>query len=216
MKEIFPGVWKSGKELFTKNLVPGKKVYGEKLVVLNKQEFREWIPQRSKLAAALLNGLNNMAIKHGTKVLYLGASTGTTPSHVNDIIGNEGILYAIEFSERPFRNLIDLAKNRKNIVPLLSDARKPEEYYWVEECDVLYVDIAQPDQTQIAIRNFDEFIVHGFMLLAIKSQSIDVVKEPLEVYEQEKKKLEKAGFDVIEVIDLEPYEEKHSFIVAKK
>ncbi len=216
MKEIFPGIFKSGRDLFTKNLIPGKKVYGEKLVLHGKQEYREWVPQRSKLAAAILHGLKQMPIKQGTKVLYLGASTGTTPSHVSDIVGLEGVVYALEFSERPFRNLINLSKERKNIVPLLADARKTEDYYWVEECDVLYADLAQPDMTEIAIRNFDEFVVSGFLMLAIKSQSIDVVKEPTVIYEQEKNKLEKAGFNVLELIDLEPYEEKHAFVVARK
>lgn len=216
MKEIFPGVFRSGKELFTVNLVPGKRVYGERLTLHNKIEFREWVPQRSKLAAALLNGLQNMPLKNGSKVLYLGASTGTTPSHVSDIVGIDGIVYALEFSERPFRSLIELARTRKNIVPLLSDARKTEDYYWVEKCDVLYCDIADPQQTDIAVCNFDEFVTEGFLLLSIKSQSIDVIKEPLQVYEEEKKKLEKSGFDVLELIDLEPYEEKHSMVVAKK
>lgn len=216
MKEIFPGVFRSGRDLFTVNLVPGKRVYGEKLLAKGKQEFREWVPQRSKLAAAVMNGLQNMWIKQDSKVLYLGASTGTTPSHVSDIVGIDGIVYALEFSERPFRSLIELARTRKNIVPLLADARKTEDYYWVEECDVLYCDIADPQQTDIAVRNFDEFVVEGFLLLSIKSQSIDVIKEPLRVYEEEKNKLTNAGFDVLELIDLEPYEEKHSMVVAKK
>ncbi|MBI2578587.1 MAG: fibrillarin-like rRNA/tRNA 2'-O-methyltransferase [Candidatus Aenigmarchaeota archaeon] len=216
MKEIFPGVFRSGKDLLTVNLVPGKRVYGEKLLAKGRQEFREWVPQRSKLAAAIMNGLQNMPMKQGSRILYLGAASGTTPSHVSDIVGHDGIVYALEFSERPFRSLIELARTRKNIAPLLADARKTEDYYWVEACDILYCDIADPQQTEIAIRNFEEFIAEGFLLLSIKSQSIDVVKEPLRVYEEEKRKLEKAGFDVLELIDLEPYEEKHCFIVAKK
>lgn len=216
MKEIFPGVFRSGKDLLTVNLVPGKRVYGEKLLAKGRQEFREWVPQRSKLATAIMNGLQNMPMKQGSRILYLGAASGTTPSHVSDIVGHDGIVYALEFSERPFRSLIELARTRKNIAPLLADARKTEDYYWVEACDILYCDIADPQQTEIAIRNFEEFIAEGFLLLSIKSQSIDVVKEPLRVYEEEKRKLEKAGFDVLELIDLEPYEEKHCFIVAKK
>ncbi|MBI4018290.1 MAG: fibrillarin-like rRNA/tRNA 2'-O-methyltransferase, partial [Candidatus Aenigmarchaeota archaeon] len=196
MKEIFTGIFKSGKELFTKNLIPGKRVYGERLVVWHGSEYREWVPQRSKLAAALVNGLQSMPVKSGSRVLYLGAATGTTPSHVSDIIGLEGVIYALEFSEKPFRSLIELAKQRPNIVPLLADARKPEDYCWVEECGVVYSDLAQPDLTEITIRNFNEFVRSGFIMLSIKSQSIDVVKPPAEIYEQEKRKLEKAGFDV--------------------
>ena len=215
MKEIFPGVFKDGKILYTINLTPGIRIYGEKLIKKD-VEFREWAAQRSKLAAAIMKGLKTLPVKHAASVLYLGASTGTTVSHISDIAGKEGAVYAVEFSERVFRNLLDLARQRKNIVPLLADARKPDEYPWIEKCDVLYCDIAQPDQTEIAMRNFDGFVEEGYLLLVVKSQSIDVVKEPKKVYEEEKKKLEESGFDVLELIDLEPYEEKHAMIVAKK
>ncbi len=215
MKDIFPAIFKDGKSLYTISLSPGTRVYGEK-IVKKEVEYREWITERSKLAAAIMKGLKTLPIKPGAKVLYLGASTGTTVSHVSDIAGKEGAVYAVEFSERVFRNLIDVAKHRRNIVPLLYDARKTDEYPWVEKCDVLYCDIAQPDQTEIAIRNFDEFIEEGYLLLVVKSQSIDVVKEPAKIYQEEKKKLEESGFDVLELIDLEPYEEKHAMIIARK
>lgn len=215
MHEIFPGVFKEGGALYTVNLAAGKRVYGERLVKKDK-EYREWVPQRSKLAAAILKGLKEMPIKPGIKMLYLGASTGTTVSHVSDITGGQGAVYAVEFSERVFRSLLLLAKQRRNIIPLLLDARKPEEYCWVEKCGALYADIAQPDQTEIAIRNFEEFVAGGYMLLTVKSQSIDVVKSPEKVYGEEKRKLEKKGFEVLQLIDLEPYEEKHCLILAKK
>ena len=216
MKEIFLGIFKNGKKLYTVNSVPGTKVYGEKLLKKGK-EYREWDPKRSKLAAAILNGLKKNPIREKSKILYLGASTGTTISHVSDIVKDGGIIYGIEFAERVFRSLTNLKKNRKNIVPLLADCRKHSDYYWIEECDVVYVDIAQPDQTDIAIRNAEEFLKNGgYLMIAIKSQSIDVVKNPEQIYKEEKNKLEKAGFTVLELIDLEPYEEKHGFILARK
>ncbi len=213
MKEIFPGIFRDGNKIYTTNLAPGKRVYGERLV----GDKREWDPTRSKLCAAILNGLKEMPIKNGSVVLYLGASTGTTVSHVSDIVGHSGFVYGIEFAERVLRSLIDLANQRKNIAALKADARKPEEYAWVEECDVVISDIAQPDETEISIRNCEEFLKNGgLLLLSVKSQSIDVTKKPKEIYEQEKRKLEKAGFDVLQMIDLEPYEEKHCLIVARK
>lgn len=232
MKEIFLGVFKDGNKIYTKNLTPGKKVYGEKLV--GKQtdakqtddkvvmqsgvmQFREWDPKRSKLGAAILNGLKELPIKQESIVLYLGASTGTTVSHVSDIVGKEGFIYGIEFAERVLRNLLGLANERKNIAAIKADARKPEEYRWIEECNVVFVDLAQPDETQIALRNCDEFLKKGgYLLIAIKSQSIDVTKKPKEIYEQEKKKIEKAGFETLQLIDLEPYEDKHCLILARK
>jgi len=215
MKQIFPGIFKEGRQLYTINLVPGKKVYGEKLVKKD-CEYREWEPNRSKLAAAIVNGLKEVSIKEKAKVLYLGASTGTTCSHVSDIIGHDGVIYAVEFSERVFHPLINLAKERKNIVPILADARKPEAYSFVEYCDVVFVDIADPQETEIAIRNAEEFLDRGYIMIAIKSQSIDVTKKPEQIYKEEAKKLEEAGFTVLQTIDLEPHEEKHAFILARK
>lgn len=217
MKEIFPGVFREGKRLYTKNATPGASVYGEQLKKEKDDEYREWIVSRSKLAAALANNLRTFPFAQGSKVLYLGASTGTTPSHISDIIGSSGLLYAIEFSERMFRSLGALAKRRNNIAPLLLDARKPEQYLWIEECDIVYVDIAQPDQTDVAIRNANIFLKkHGHMFISIKSQSIDVTKPPKEVFEQEKMKLENSGYKVFSVIDLEPHEEKHAMIIVQK
>jgi fibrillarin-like pre-rRNA processing protein len=215
MKQIFPGIFREGNKLYTINLVPGKKVYGEKLIKKD-NEYREWDPMRSKLAAAILNGLRETAIKEKSRILYLGASTGTTCSHVSDIIGHDGVIYAVEFSERVFHPLISLAKERKNVVPILADARKPEDYSFAEYCDIVFVDIADPQETAIAIRNADEFLEHGYVMIAIKSQSIDVTKKPEQIYKEEAKKLKDAEFTVLQLINLEPYEEKHAFILAKK
>jgi len=217
MKEIFPGIFRDGKELFTVSLAPGKRVYGERLVKKGKLEYRSWDPTRSKLAAAIMNGLKTVPMTEGTKVLYLGASTGTTVSHVSDIVRADGVAYAIEFAERVFRNLLDVTAARPNIAPILGDARKPEQYNWVEQCDVLYCDIADPQETEIALRNAVEFLKPGgYIMIAIKSQSIDVTKQPEQVYKEEAEKLRKSGFEIIEQINLEPYEEKHAMIVCRK
>lgn len=220
MKEVFHNVYLDGRNLYTKNLVPGKKVYGEKL--LEKKDasgvqFREWDPTRSKLGAAILNGLRDLQIKQGSIVLYLGASTGTTISHVSDIVGPGGFVYGIEFAERVLRNLLDLVKERKNIAAIKADARKTDEYAWVEKCDVVFCDIADPQETLIAINNAKEFLKKGGQLfIAVKSQSIDVTRKPKEIFDQERKKVENAGFRVEQLIDLEPFEAKHAMIVAIK
>ena len=212
MKQIFTGIFKDGNRIYTVNPTPGKSVYGEKLF----NDKREWDPKRSKLGAAIVNGMKEMPIKQNSIVLYLGASTGTTISHVSDIVGKDGFIYGIEFAERVLRSLIDLSNVRKNIAAIKADARKPEEYKWIEECDVVFCDVADPQETQIAIRNCKEFLKKdGYLLISIKSQSIDVTKKPKEIYEQEKGKIEKAGMTVIQMIDLEPHEEKHALILAR-
>jgi fibrillarin-like pre-rRNA processing protein len=215
MKETFPNVYREGKKLYTKNAVPGKKVYGEPLAKKDGVEYREWNPGRSKLGAAIANGIENMPISKNSKVLYLGASTGTTISHVSDI-AERGAVYGIEFAERVFRELIDLSKNRNNLIPILADCRKPEEYCWVEEVDVVFVDVSQPDEIEISIRNAKEFLKpKGILMIAVKSQSIDVTKDPEKIYKESAKKLEESGFDVLEIIDLEPFEKHHAMIVAR-
>jgi len=216
MKQIFDGIFRDGNNVYTINLVPGTKVYNEHLLKKDK-EYREWDPTRSKLAAAIINGLKENPIKKDSIILYLGASTGTTVSHISDIIGKSGIVYALEFAERVFHSLLDLSQKRKNIVPVFVDVRKPETYGWIEECDVIYIDISQPNETEIALRNCKEFLKHdGYLFLAVKSQSIDVTKKPQQIYEQEKQKIESAGFAILQLIDLEPYQHDHAMLIAKK
>lgn len=117
--ERFPGVYIiRGKEdaLGTKNLVPGESVYNEKRVSVQnpgeeeKVEYRTWNPFRSKIAAAIVGGIENIYITPGCKVLYLGAASGTTVSHVADLVGKEGAVYAVEFSKRSGRDLVNMAK----------------------------------------------------------------------------------------------------------
>ncbi len=107
------------------------------------------------------------------KVLYLGIASGTTSSHFSDIIGKEGIIYGIEISERVLRDLLPVSEERKNIMPILADARKPEEYPWIEQVDLIYADIALKEQSEILIRNAKMFLKpDGFGMIAVKSRSI--------------------------------------------
>lgn len=203
------------KHAATLNLVPGNSVYGEKLVKQGDEEYRLWDPYRSKLAGAMRKGLKQVPITYGTKVLYLGASTGTTVSHVSDIVGNAGIVFAVEPATRVARDLIEnVASKRRNVVPVLEDARKPWSYFSVfGKVDVVYCDVAQPDQTTIAIANCQAYLKSGgIMLLVVKTRSIDVTMEPKAVVLQEAKKLEKAGFAVEQIINLEPFDKDHGMI----
>ena len=50
------GVYREGRDLFTRNLRPGERVYGEELRNVGGVEYREWDPFRSKMAALLLRG----------------------------------------------------------------------------------------------------------------------------------------------------------------
>jgi len=204
-------------KLATENLVPGNQVYKEKLIVKKGTEYRLWDPFRSKLAAAIMNELEIFPFENKTKVLYLGASTGTTVSHISDIVGPSGIVFAVEHASRVARDFLDrVAAYRKNIMPILQDARKPKEYFSVfGKVDVVYVDIAQPDQTEIAIDNCEMFLKKGgYFFLVIKTRSIDVTKSPKKIVEEETQKL-KSRFDVMQSIDLHPYDKDHAIVIAK-
>lgn len=203
--------------LLTRNLSPGKRVYNEDLVQRDGVEYRTWDPFRSKLAAAILKGMPEDKIKEGDRVLYLGASTGTTASHISDIVGPEGLVIGVEFAPRVAREFVEnVARERKNVIPFVADARDPSRYS-VTRVDVVYCDIAQPDQTEIAIANCSGLLrKDGRLLLAVKARSIDVLKDPELVYEEERRKLVKAGFRVELIVDLSPFEKDHVLISASR
>jgi fibrillarin-like pre-rRNA processing protein len=205
------------KKLATENLVPGNQVYREKLIVKKGIEYRLWDPFRSKLAAAIMNGLKEFPFKNKSIVLYLGVSTGTTVSHISDIVGPSGIIFGVEHASRVARDFLDrVASYRKNIIPILQDARKPKEYFSVfGKVDVVYVDIAQPDQTKIALDNCKMYLKnHGYFFLIIKTRSIDVTKSPRRIVDEEVEKLRK-DFDILQTIDLHPYDKDHAIVIAK-
>jgi fibrillarin-like pre-rRNA processing protein len=208
----------NGKYLATQNLIDGNSVYGEKIIKFDDIEYRLWDPFRSKLAGAIMKGLKESPIKESSRVLYLGASTGTTVSHVSDIIGNNGIIFPVEPSVRVARELLEnVCSKRKNIIPIVSDARNYLKYYgYFGIVDIVYSDIAQPDQTMIAIDNCKSYLKdNGDLLIIIKTRSIDVLTDPKIVTQNEAKKLEDNNFTIIQIINLEPFEKDHALIHAK-
>lgn len=205
------------REYATPNLVRGLTVYGEKLVKLDDEEYRIWDPFRSKLAAAMRKGLRDFPLKYGDKVLYLGASTGTTVSHVSDLIGNKGLVFAVEPAVRVARELIEnVASKRKNVIPIIQDARRPESYFSVfGNVDLVYCDIAQSDQTEIAIKNCNNFLKNeGILLIVIKTRSIDVTMSPHSVVVRESEKLRKNNFHINQTINLDPFDKDHALVHA--
>jgi fibrillarin-like pre-rRNA processing protein len=217
----FAGVFKIAERehqaLATQSLVPGVSVYGEKLVVEEGEEYRVWSPRRSKLAAAIRKGLSEMPIRPGSRVLYLGAASGTTVSHCSDIVGSQGKVYAVEFSQRSARELINLAGSRANIIPIVEDARHPTRYApIVGPVEIVYQDVAQPNQAEILYQNMKTFCSFGaWGMLAIKARSIDSAKDIDRIYDEELQMLERNGLEIVENIDLSPLEKDHRFIVCR-
>ncbi|KZM26235.1 Small subunit processome complex component [Ascochyta rabiei] len=220
-----------GKEdlLVTKNLTPGESVYGEKRISVGAEkaegsdeaapsaiEYRVWNPFRSKLAAGILGGVDNIYMGPGSKVLYLGAASGTSVSHVADIVGPEGTVFAVEFSHRSGRDLINMATHRTNVIPIVEDARHPLKYRMlVGMVDCIFADVAQPDQARIVGLNAGLFLkVGGGIVISIKANCIDSTAAPEAVFAQEVAKLREMGIKPKEQLTLEPFERDHAMVVG--
>lgn len=220
----FAGVFVArGKEdaLVTKNLVPGESVYGEKRISVDgadgKIEYRTWNPFRSKLGAAILGGIENIYITPGCKVLYLGAASGTSVSHVSDLVGLEGRVYAVEFSQRSGRDLLGVAQKRPNIIPIIDDARHPTKYrMMMSTVDVIFSDVAQPDQARIVALNAAHYLkIGGHIVMSIKANCVDSTAPPEAVFASEVKKLQQDKIKALEQISLEPYEKDHAVVTGQ-
>jgi len=211
-----------GKEdtIVTKNMVVGESVYGEKRISTEdgeiKVEYRAWNPFRSKLAAAIVGGVENIWMKPGSKVLYLGAASGTTVSHVSDLVGPDGLVYAVEFSHRSGRDLINVAKKRPNIIPIIEDARHPHKYRMlIGMVDTIFADVAQPDQARIVAINAHYFLKNqGHVVISIKANCIDSTAEAEAVFAGEVSKLKGEKIKPLEQLTLEPYERDHAVVVG--
>lgn len=203
--------------IYTKSILPGKIFFDEKVAKEGSAEYREFDPKRSKLAAAILKGSTNIGIRKNNVILYLGASHGYTCSFVSDIVGPEGLIFGIDPAPRVIRDLIFLAEQRKNIVPLLADANHPEEYLErISSADIVYQDIAQRNQSDIFIRNCRLYLEPGgYGLLAVKARSIDIKRNPKDIFNEIRRELEKE-FTVIDFRFLEPYQLDHCMIIVKK
>lgn len=220
--EIIPGVWLFDLDGRTRIATRSKAtipVYGERIV----EGYRIWDPWRSKLASLLLKdalsqkmaNIIGSSLKRDSKVLYLGAATGTTVSHISDIV-EDGLVYAVEISPRSIRDLLVLSKSRENIIPILADASMPFEYsHLTEPVDLIYQDIAQRNQAEIARLNADRYLKSGcILMLMIKSRCVDVNLSPVEVYSSELSRLQ--GLEILSGTDLLPYHHDHLAVVARK
>ena len=174
---------------------------------------RVWDPRRSKMSALYHVG-TGVELKSGMRVLYLGAANGTTVSHVADYVD---VVYAVEFAPRPMLDLIEVSRRRKNIIPIMADAARPEQYVpLVESVDLLYQDVAQPEQASIALRNCSFLKKGGSLVLMLKTRSVDVRKDPVEVFQDTLEVLISAGLLVQECVWLTPYHNDHAAIICIK
>ncbi|MEM0139232.1 MAG: fibrillarin-like rRNA/tRNA 2'-O-methyltransferase, partial [Ferroplasma sp.] len=189
-------------------------VYGEKIKAYNGTYLREWNPKRSKLGAAILKGFNNIPFNEKSNVVYLGASTGTTVSHVSDLCF-KGKIFAVEFSYDSFVKLYSLARIRNNIFPILEDANLPEQYsFFAENPDIIYQDIAQRNQVEIFNKNSEIFTSARKAILIIKIRAISSSRSDEHILKASLKKIN--GFKIINIIDLKPYDIGNYFVYMER
>lgn len=214
------GVYQSGtirKRIYSKSIAGNQSVYGEIVTKQNGDFFREWDPKRSKLGAAILKGANQLGIMPDKSVLYLGASNGTTVSHVSDVIGEGGVVFALDFAHRVMRDLIFLSETRPNIFPIFASAAEVDSFGpMIFPVDVVFQDIATRLQLDIFIKNCDAFLKDtGFGIFVVKARSIDISKKPKQIFKEVRSSLEKL-YNIVDYRDLDPYEKDHALFVIKK
>ena len=209
MKELTRNVYIKNGMLLTKSKYGGH--YGERIF----DGLREWVPWRSKLAAMFVKGYL-IEFRGDERLLYLGAASGTTVSHLSDIL-DKGVIYAVEYSPKPFSKLLELAKDRDNIIPLLFDASKPWQYSGIVELvDFIYQDIAQKNQIEILRENIRFFLKSNCdFLIMVKARSIDSLEDPNVVFSKVKEDLSR-DFKILSTGSLLPFHKDHIFIHGKK
>jgi fibrillarin-like pre-rRNA processing protein len=185
-------------------------VYGERML----SGARVWDPYRSKLSA--LYYLNKgIELEPDMRVLYLGAAHGTTVSHVADYAE---VVYAVEIAARPMQDLLEVARRRTTIVPIMADAAQPQQYAsLVEPVDLIYQDVAQPDQATIALRNCVFLKPGGTLILMLKTRSVDTRQEPGTVFADTAALLGAGGGIMVrDSVWLDPYHRDHAAIICTK
>ncbi|MFH1848625.1 MAG: fibrillarin-like rRNA/tRNA 2'-O-methyltransferase [archaeon] len=212
----FAGIYQDGNRFYTASLAAGR-VYDEYLVKEGGVEYREWDIRKSKLAAGLVKGLSQVGMWPGNVVLYLGCATGTTVSHISDLVGADGFVFALDFAPRVMREMVFLCEARRNIAPVLADANRPSTYAdKVCLADAVYQDIAQRNQAEIFLKNCDLFLKKdGFGLLCVKARSVDVSKKPKAVFREVRDMIEQ-HMTIVDYRELAPFEKDHCIFVCKK
>ncbi len=215
------GVRREGRSLWTRNAVKGVSVRGERRKTNSRVEWRAWASSKSKVAAALLrtsNNPSNLLPDTGSTCLYLGASYGSTVSHIHDQAcgsGNHhgGQVVAVEISPRAMRELSVLAVSRPGMVPVLGDARVPAQVapFMRGKADWMHQDLSIADQAQTFVKMADAFLrPRGTGLLSLKAASERASQgDDDSRFAKAERILEESNLELVERIDLTGLEEQH-------
>ncbi len=208
---------KNKKKLATLNNASINEVYNEKLIKINGKQYNLWNPYTSKLAAAIVNGMEIFPILEKTKVLYLNSTIEKTLSHISDIIGVNGKIFILSDINENSKNFLENVMNdRTNVFTITRDNGDPVKFSSkTEMVNVVYVDITQHNETEVAIQNCKRYLRDGgFLMLVVPTKKIDFVNNPNGQNLEEIQKLQ-SSFEIIQQINLTDFFKEHSMIIAK-
>ena len=191
--------------------------YKENLVEINVKQYSIWNPYMSKLAAAIINGIEIYPILKKTKILYVDPATEKTVKHISNIVGINGKIFAVRDVMKNSKNFLEqIVKNRSNIFTIIPDKTNPARLTGMTETvDVIYIDIAEHNQTEIAIQNCKNHLrIGGFLMLIVPTKNIDFANNPSKKNQEERKKLQ-TSFDIIQEINLTDFFKEYSMVIAK-
>ena len=208
---------KNKKKLATLNNASINEVYNEKIIKINGKQYNLWNPYTSKLAAAIVNGMEIYPILKKTKVLYLNGTIEKTLSHISDIIGVNGKIFILRDINENSKNFLENVMNdRTNVFTITRDNGDPAKFSSkTEMVNVVYVDITQHNETEVAIQNCKRYLTDGgFLMLVVPTKKIDFVNNPNGQNLEEIQKLQ-SSFEIIQQINLTDFFKEHSMIIAK-
>ena len=207
---------KNKKKLATLNNAGINEAYNEKLTEINGKQYNVWNPYTSKLAAAIVNGMEIFPILEKTKVLYLNTTIEKTLSHISDIIGMNGKIFVVRDMVENSKNFSEKVRNnRVNIFSITRENGVPARFSSTEMVNVVYVDITQHNETEVAIQNCKNYLRNGgFLMLVVPTKKIDFINNPSKQNLEEMQKLQ-SSFEIIQQINLTDFFKEYSMIIAK-
>ena len=214
---IFWVTIRNEKKLATLSNMSTNQDYKENLVEMNGKQHSIWNPYMSKLAAAIINGMEIFPILKKTKILYLDPTSEKTIKHISDIVGINGKIFVVRNIMKNSKNFLEqIAKNRSNIFTIIPDKTNPVRFTGMTETvDVIYIDIAEHNQTESIIQNCKNHLrIGGFLMLIVPTKNIDFANNTSKKNQEERKKLQ-TSFDIIQEINLTDFFKEYSMVIAK-
>ena len=220
-------------QLATKNMVKGTKTRKEKIVIVNNEEFLEWNPYKSKLAAAIRNGLQILPIIKNSKVVCINLPEESTILHISNIVGSGGSVFVIDVNKNKKSFLNKLVDTHENIIPIYDTIDELSFSSSITgKVDALYVDITEAEQIKQIVDKCELLLKNeGFLMLVAKKDGDAILENDIVGWMAEQRaglnkireitaKL-KSQFEIIQEINLginyamEPYHKLHAFILAQ-